>query len=235
MEITELKQRLTDRASEVCSMLLPSGKTAKGEYEVGSIAGDKGKSLKVCLKGSKKGVWSDFATGEGGDLIDLWREARGQTLQEALDDIRSYLGVEEHTYTRPKKETFDLPVRPQGMSHPTEPVLSYLLGRGVSPSAIEAYKIAAVGDKILFPFIWQGDAVLIKARDAEDGAKPKPTSANCRPVLFGWQAIPEGSREVTICEGEIDALSLWDYGFPALSVPFGGGAGDWVLGAGFRG
>ena len=32
-------------------------------------------------------------------------------------------------------------------------------------------------------------------------------------------------REVTITEGEIDALTAWDYGMPALSVPFGGGGG----------
>lgn len=30
---------------------------------------------------------------------------------------------------------------------------------------------------------------------------------------------------MTITEGEIDAMTAWDYGWPALSVPFGGGRG----------
>jgi twinkle protein len=45
-------------------------------------------------------------------------------------------------------------------------------------------------------------------------------------VLFGWQAIDPEAREVTITEGEIDAMSAFDYGWAALSVPFGGGKGD---------
>src|SRR5262249_48631484 len=49
---------------------------------------------------------------------------------------------------------------------------------------------------------------------------------DCEPVLFGWQAIDPEAREVTITEGELDAMSAFDYGWPALSVPFGGGKGD---------
>jgi twinkle protein len=48
----------------------------------------------------------------------------------------------------------------------------------------------------------------------------------CEPCLFGWHLIPSNSRSVTICEGEIDAMTLYQYGLPALSVPFGGGTGD---------
>ena len=54
----------------------------------------------------------------------------------------------------------------------------------------------------------------------------------CEPVLFGWQAINPNAREVTITEGEIDACSAYDYGHPALSVPFGGEKGAkhaWIV------
>lgn len=50
--------------------------------------------------------------------------------------------------------------------------------------------------------------------------------AGCEPVLFGWQAIPVGARSVVLVEGEPDALAMHTMGFPALSVPFGGGSGD---------
>ena len=66
----------------------------RGEFEAGSIAGEQGKSLKVRVDGPKAGVWTDFAAGKGGGLIDLRCRLRDQGLPEALDDIRSYLGVE---------------------------------------------------------------------------------------------------------------------------------------------
>src|SRR5699024_7129338 len=58
-----------------------------------------------------------------------------------------------------------------------------------------------------------------------DGAAPKPTAANCEPILFGWQAVPADARDIVITEGEIDALRWHAFGYPALSVPFGGGKG----------
>ncbi|EMX5170769.1 toprim domain-containing protein, partial [Citrobacter freundii] len=51
------------------------------------------------------------------------------------------------------------------------------------------------------------------------------------PCLYGWQAIPNNMRIVILCEGEIDCMSYHQYGFPALSVPFGGGKGakqQWI-------
>jgi twinkle protein len=35
-------------------------------------AAKRDESLKVHLTGDKAGIWQDFATGEGGDLLDLW-------------------------------------------------------------------------------------------------------------------------------------------------------------------
>ena len=72
MEIYELKSRLADRAEAVARMLLPLGKMSSGEWKVGSASGESGGSLSINLKGNKAGIWADFATGQGGDLIDLW-------------------------------------------------------------------------------------------------------------------------------------------------------------------
>jgi twinkle protein len=230
MEITEIKSTLRGQVEAICRMLLPGGKVAGNEYEVGSTDGAAGKSCKIKLTGDKAGVWSDFATGDSGDLIDLWSHATGKDLKETLDDIRDYLGIKEPTYTRPKKETYQKPEKPT-CSAPKGQVLEYLRSRSVSEAAIKAYKVGENGSQMFFPFIWGGELTLVKVREAIDGVSPKPTSAQCRPVLFGWQAIDPNARAIVICEGEIDALSLYDYGFPAVSVPFGGGSGNkqqWV-------
>jgi twinkle protein len=39
---------------------------------------------------------------------------------------------------------------------------------------------------IIFPFIERdGTLAMAKSREAKDGAKPKPTTAQCEPVLMG--------------------------------------------------
>lgn len=225
-DILEIKRLLAASAQSVAEHLLPGGRKEAQEWRAGSVAGEKGDSLGVHLAGPKAGVWKDFATDEGGDLLDLWVAARSVSLSEALDQARAWLGIarperfggERQTYTRPPKPNV---TKPKGKVH------DYLTEvRNIPEAVLTAYKIGAFGDEIIFPFLLpDGELALAKARKAEDGAAPKPTAANCEPVLFGWQAVPAEAREVIITEGEIDAMSWAAYGFPAMSVPFGGGKG----------
>jgi twinkle protein len=225
-DILEIKRRLSASALSVAEMLLPGGKKVGPEFEAGSTAGEKGQSLKVHLTGEKAGIWQDFATGEGGDLLDLWSAVRGLSLTETLDAARAWLGMARPepyrdptpAYTRPPKPTV---TKPKGKVH------DYLTEtRNIPEAILTAYKIGAFGDEIVFPFLLpNGELALAKARKAEDGAAPKPTAANCEPILFGWQAVPADAREIIITEGEIDAMSWAAYGFVAMSVPFGGGKG----------
>src|SRR5690606_15109306 len=94
-DIAALKDLLNSNVVSVCKLLLPGGEEKSNEYRCASIDGGKGQSLGVHLKGAKAGVWADFNGGEGGDLVDLWRKAKGMSLSEALNDIRKYFGVED--------------------------------------------------------------------------------------------------------------------------------------------
>lgn len=231
-DIVEIKRKLADRAQSVAEMLLPGGRKEASEWRAGSIGGEKGQSLGVHLFGAKAGMWKDFATGEGGDLIDLWMACKGGSLSDVLPDIASYLGMQMPEPYREPKKSYQRPPRPE-CNKPKARVLDYLtVNRNIAPHVLDLYKIGERGDEIIFPFIKSdGVLALAKARKAEDGAKPIPTAANCEPVLFGWQAIPVNARELVITEGEIDALSWASYGYPALSVPFGGGKGakqQWI-------
>lgn len=223
-DITRLKQMLADRAQEVAAMLLPGGRREAAEWRAGSVTGERGKSLGVHLTGAKAGVWADFGTGEGGDLIDLWMAVKGVPLATALDDIRSYLGVERPQPHRDPRPNYARPPKPNCVA-PKARVLDYLKeDRNIPRDVIDRYKIGEDGSRIIFPFLLpDGTLALAKARDAAAGAKPIPTAANCEPVLFGWQAIPDSERRLVLTEGEIDALSMAAYGLPSMSVPFGGG------------
>jgi twinkle protein len=232
MDITEIKRRLADRAQDVAAMLLPHGRKEAAEWRAGSTDGDKGQSLGVHLSGQKAGVWADFATGETGDLLDLWCASKRIPLSEAMEAARGYLGIQRHEPYHEPKPAYVRPPKPQCVK-PKARVLDYLTEeRNIPREIIDLYRIAEDGDRIVFPFLLSnGELVLVKTREAKDGAAPKPTAANCEPILFGWQAVPENAREVTITEGEIDACSMRAYGFAALSVPFGGGGGkkqQWI-------
>lgn len=227
MDITTLKMDLAKRAKEVAEYLLPNGVKQGNEWRVGSLDGEKGQSLGVHLQGSKAGVWSDFSTGECGDLIDLWVQVRRVPLSEALKQIADYLGIVRPTAAFQPKKEYTRPPKPK-CAAPQGKVRDYLMEvRNLPSHVLDAYKIGEQGDMIVFPFLLpDGDLAMAKVRKAEDGARPKPTAANCEPVLFGWQAVPPQTREIIITEGEIDALSWAAYGFAAMSVPFGGGAGE---------
>lgn len=226
-DISEVKRLLASRAQAVAEYLLPGGRKEGGEWRAGSTAGEKGQSLGVHLAGPKAGVWADFASGEGGDLLDLWQAVHRVSLVQALDEARTWLGVERPTLQRPARPEFTRPEKPK-CRVPSEAVKDYLVEhRNVPGEVLAAYKVGEQGNRIVFPFLTpEGDLALVKTREAVDGAKPKPTAANCEAILFGWQAIPADARNICLTEGEIDALSMAAYGYPALSVPFGGGGGE---------
>lgn len=232
-DILDVKRRLADRAQAVAEMLLPAGRREGQEWRAGSVDGERGKSLGVHLSGTKAGIWMDFGDpSKGGDLLDLWREVKRIPLVEALDQARAWLGISRPAPYRDPKPVYVRPPKP-ACGSPSGRVTDYLIEeRNIPGHVLAAYKIGGQGDKIIFPFLLpDGTLALAKSREAVDGASPRPTAANCEPVLFGWQAVPPDAREIIITEGEIDALSWAAYGQPAMSVPFGGGKGgkqSWI-------
>ena len=235
-DITDIKRRLHERAQEVAEHLLPNGIRQGREWCVGSIQGERGESLKVCVLGNKAGVWTDFAAGgDGGDLLDLWLAVKGGTLPEALDAARGWLGLEKPRFEK-RERTYRRPEKPK-CAAPKSAVLEYLTGeRMVSADAIRAFRIGEQGRTIVFPSLLpDGTLAAVKylGVDRHEGKKSTWGEAGCEPVLFGWQAVANPNvRECAIFEGEIDAMSGWDYGLPvSLSVPFGGGKGakqQWI-------
>ena len=70
-ERDSLRAELLGRLESVLLTLYPAGKVRKGRFFVGDVLGSPGDSLDVVLDGDKAGLWTDRATGEGGDVFDL--------------------------------------------------------------------------------------------------------------------------------------------------------------------
>ncbi|MET2547984.1 phage/plasmid primase, P4 family [Ralstonia pseudosolanacearum] len=67
----EIRAALLARLEFVLSVLFPAGKKRRGKFVIGDILGSPGDSLEVVLDGEKAGLWTDRATGDGGDIFDL--------------------------------------------------------------------------------------------------------------------------------------------------------------------
>ena len=86
---------LAARAEEVCRRYLPNGRRLGRYWICGDLDGARGRSLFVRLSGSgKPGKWTDAATGEHGDLLDLIQyRTDAPTLRAALDEARRFLAL----------------------------------------------------------------------------------------------------------------------------------------------
>ena len=91
----DIAAALGARAEDVCRRYLPRGRKQGRYWVVGDIDGARGRSLFVRLTGpGVPGNWTDAATGEHGDLIDLIRRRTGApTLRAALIEARSFLAL----------------------------------------------------------------------------------------------------------------------------------------------
>ena len=90
-----LAAALGDRAEEVCRRYLPHGRKQGRYWTAGDIRGAKGRSLFVRLAPpGVPGKWTDAATGEHGDLLDLIRIASDSgSLRAALAEARAFLAM----------------------------------------------------------------------------------------------------------------------------------------------
>jgi len=97
-QISDLARRLADRAEMVCRHYLSNGRRSGNYWQVGDINNTPGRSLFVRLTGrqSDKGVagkWTDAATGQHGDLLDIIQLSRGLVFSEAAEEARRFLNL----------------------------------------------------------------------------------------------------------------------------------------------
>jgi phage/plasmid primase-like uncharacterized protein len=146
----DLARRLSGHAEAVCSHYLSNGRKAGRYWLVGDVMNTAGQSLHVRLTGPSygpgaAGKWSDEATGEHGDLLDLIRINRNlQHFPSLRDEVLCFLSEPAHL-TRPVREkarsnSREAARRLFAMATPIEGTLAetYLASRGLTlpvPSA----------------------------------------------------------------------------------------------------
>ena len=103
LDAGELAHRLARDAEAVCRHYLSNGRREGRYWLVGDVRNTPGRSLFVRLKGPESGKgaagkWTDAATGDHGDLLDVIRESCG------LADFRDVANEARHFLSLPRSE-----------------------------------------------------------------------------------------------------------------------------------
>lgn len=145
-DASDLARRLGRQAEAVCRHYLSAGHKQGNYWQVGDARNNPGRSMFVRLKDSPKGLagkFTDAATGEHGDLLDVIREALGLIdFADVAQEARSFLSL-PHPEPEPPKKHATTPA-PSGsaeaarrlfaMSQPIGGTLveTYLRNRGIT-------------------------------------------------------------------------------------------------------
>jgi len=142
-----LARHLAAHAEDVCRQYLSNGRRAGHYWIVGDAHNSKGRSLYVRLDGppygqGAAGKWTDAATGEHGDLLDLIRlRCAFSALGAAMDEARSFLALPRRPTTEPGRQpSCARRSTPEAARHlfragrpiPGTPAEAYLRARGIT-------------------------------------------------------------------------------------------------------
>ena len=96
---SDLARRMARQAEAVCRHYLSNGRREGRYWLVGDARNTPGRSMFVRLKGAESGKgaagkWTDAATGEHGDLLDVIRETRGLVdFKDVAEEARTFLSL----------------------------------------------------------------------------------------------------------------------------------------------
>lgn len=146
-DASDLALRLGEHAEAVCRHYLSNGRRSGNYWTVGDVRNAPGRSMFVRLRDSPKGPpgkWTDAATGQHGDLLDVIRESMGLIdFKDVASEARSFLALPDAT-REPDRTTRPPDPAPTGSTEASrrlvamsKPILgtiveTYLRGRGIT-------------------------------------------------------------------------------------------------------
>jgi hypothetical protein len=103
-DIETIKQGLALRVDSLIADWFPAAAQGRQFWELGSIDGEPGQSLKIRRTGTKAGEWNDYNAGHGprgGDMLHLAAHARfGGRMRDAILWAKSFLGMDSQDPAR---------------------------------------------------------------------------------------------------------------------------------------
>lgn len=153
----EITRRLGENAEAVCRCYLSNGRREGHYWMVGNIHNSPGRSLYVRLAGSADGrgapgKWTDAASGEHGDLLDIIATSCGHAVfRETLEEARRFLSLPPPPIAArnpsPRKAPSGTPEAARRLWSVTKPIMASLAGTYLGGRSILSL---APGDPLRF-------------------------------------------------------------------------------------
>lgn len=194
---------------------------------------DNSPSFYVHFTGEAAGTWGDsggYDEWAKGGLVKLLAYLRDETTEEVYDYLSDKYGIREIAegdliklpsiaLTERKGPTF----LPETILEALDDNFDYLIGRGISEETQRrlGIKYNARSKSVAFP--WRhinGQLANVKYRNTDKKLFfYENDGISIRTLVFGLDIVyNEGIRKVAVCEAEVDALSLWEVGLPAIAL-----------------
>jgi len=131
--------------------------------------------------------------------------------------------------TQPYVQPISKPPKPVDppTEHVPDIVTEFLVKRGIHPAIATQFPLvgsekyfAGVGKTPAIGFVY-GDPKHPEAIKWRSTGEKEFTQQGAARSFFGLNQLPQGLKELVICEGEMDVLALAAAGIPAVSVPNG--------------
>ena len=139
-DASDLAHRLGRQAEAVCRHYLSAGRREGNYWQVGDVRNTPGRSMFVRLKDSAKGPagkWTDAATAEHGDLLDVIRESCGLIdFADVAEEARAFLSLphpEPETQAAKRKVT----PAPSGSAEAARRLIS--MSQPIAGTLVETY------------------------------------------------------------------------------------------------
>ncbi len=140
LDASDLATRLGREAEAVCRHYLDAGRRQGNYWQVGDARNTPGRSMFVRLKETVKGPpgkWTDAATGEHGDLLDVIRESCGLIdFADVAREARSFLNLPRSEPARVTKKRPGTPA-PSGSSEAARRL--FAMSQPIGGTLVEAY------------------------------------------------------------------------------------------------
>ncbi|MDA8232176.1 MAG: toprim domain-containing protein [Magnetospirillum sp.] len=140
-DASDLAHRLAREAEAVCRHYLSHGRREGRYWLVGDVRNTPGRSMFVRLKGPESGrgaagKWTDAATGEHGDLLDIIRESCGLLeFRDVADEARRFLSM-PRTDTDPAPKATRSPIQ---TGSPEAARRLFAMSQPIGRTLVEAY------------------------------------------------------------------------------------------------
>lgn len=192
-----------------------------------------------------KGYYKCFVCGLCSDVIGLWETATGDTGRKAFDNIYSYYGIEPDIYINEGKakmnerETERINVKAEKEEADWRRYYekcsgrltdadcrNYLASRGISLETAERLGLGYDPrfDRSTGKYPWQaviiptGKGSFVARNISQNAGKDYRYRKVGRSHLFNAGELAEADSPVFVVEGEFDALSILEMGFPAVGL-----------------